>query len=121
MGLIVYILLLVRRVFPAWKRFKQSYWKQELAYTKWSRSSPVLKALNIKKIETTIDIAPWICGGHFYAMALVPDRFTFILWICMHVEKWTVTMILYLEFAKRVISTMFHFLNMFSTNITPAM
>ena len=31
--------------------------KAGIGVHKWSRSSPVLKALNIKKIETTIDIS----------------------------------------------------------------
>ncbi len=50
---------------------------------KWSRSSPVLK-LNIKhcklrKLRQLLILAPWIWGDHFYAMALVPYHFSFIL------------------------------------------
>ena len=51
--------------------------KEIIGVHKWSRNSPVLKALNIKKIETTIDISSCIWGGQFYAMAIVPDRFTY--------------------------------------------
>ena len=67
-------------------------------------------------------LAPWIWGCQFYAMALVPDHFTYILWICMHVENWMAIMILYLEFVKLVISTMYHFWNIIILmKITPAM
>ena len=113
--------MLVRRVFPEWKRFKQSYWKQELAYTNGREVLLSWKHWTLRKLRPLLILAPWIWGGHFCAMDLVPDRFTLILWICMHVENWMVIMILYLEFAKRVISTMFHFWNMFLTKITPAM
>ena len=114
MGLIVY--MLVRRVFPAWKRFKQSYWKQELAYTNGREVLLSWKHWTLRKLRPLLILDPWIWGGHFCAMDLVPDRFTLILWICMHMENWMVIMILYLEFAKRVISTMFHFWNMFFNN-----
>ena len=41
--------------------------KAGIGVHKWSRTSPILKALNIKKIETTIDIG---------SLGIVPDRFT---------------------------------------------
>ena len=53
MGPIVY--MFVRRVFPAWKRFNKAIESRNWS-TQMVASSPILKALNIKKSETTIDI-----------------------------------------------------------------
>ena len=48
--------------------------KAAIGVQKWSRSSLFLKAL--RTLRQLLILAPWIWGGQFYVMALVPDRFT---------------------------------------------
>ena len=112
MGLII-VYMLVRRVKTCLSRMETlqaKLLKAGIGVHKWSRSSPVLKALNIKKIETTIDISSLDLGQSLLCNGSRARSF-YINLMNMHAcgKLNGNNDLVSIEFAKRVISTMFHF------------